>query len=295
MSKRQRDLGAGLSPMDPFGQLETFKAIGYAILGWFSITVEAFLRYDFGERYYSKGNYLVGFFWLNILILIGFFSTLAGGNPMTMIFIWIGYNLFSALHFFRIWARDQIGEPQHSLYSGRSRLEWLAKLIMKGLNPLLAALSRLLGAIILPSRDNQKLNHALQIAPVLREPEMFVKRTIEPLTIMIIAVLVGFSMLGAWLFFSAMALALHGNLSYEMERHGLLDMSDGIIEAQEQSRYKALMEEFARRMSGRVEQIAVEAQADPQMMERIEESNPSVADALAALNPNLRNIGGSGN
>ena len=65
MSKRH-DISGGIDFTG--GQLEMGRMIFYTILGWFSITIEAFLRYDFGERYYTKWNFIIGIW------VLGYFS-----------------------------------------------------------------------------------------------------------------------------------------------------------------------------------------------------------------------------
>lgn len=98
------------------------------VLGWWSILVEVFLRYDFGERYLS---WLRLFFAFGILLNTGwwlrFFSAIGGGDGAPAIFqlFVLAVFILSILHRVRIWLRYQNGTAWHSMSFGTSRLSSL--------------------------------------------------------------------------------------------------------------------------------------------------------------------------
>lgn len=107
--------------------LSTVFNIIIIVLGWWSILLEVFLRYDFGERYLS---WLRLFFAYSLLSWLVFFpavfnSALAiQGAPFFKVFS-VAFILFSLNHRLRIWLRYQHGIPWHSMSFGTS---WLAAL-----------------------------------------------------------------------------------------------------------------------------------------------------------------------
>lgn len=128
------------------------------LLRLFSASAEVFLRYRFGERYFSIARYLVGFVALCIVETMALFVcslvylgvTLRGGlnalisNTATdnvrftalvsFFAIYAAlYLIVGALHLMRIWIGNRTGERLHSYSSGTS---WFSFLIGMGAGPL---------------------------------------------------------------------------------------------------------------------------------------------------------------
>ncbi|MEM9981730.1 MAG: hypothetical protein AAF734_04480 [Bacteroidota bacterium] len=155
-SAAKYDLSEILQHTRPAENLRVFRYLAYIILGWFSMTLEVFLRRSFGERYLARSNYLVGFSVISIFTFFGKVSfsifTFRFGGGM-FYYLWYCYLVLGAVHFIRMWMSDKIGSSPHTLYSGTSYLEPVTKLLLKVLNPLLARLFRWGGVFVL-SRES---------------------------------------------------------------------------------------------------------------------------------------------
>ena len=105
------------------------------VLRLLTVPIEVFLRRDFGERHFTRINFIGGLIILIIWNLIsGLFGMLAGGFSITnMLFnrggadtaSWMGgiiylYVFVGILHFLTIWWKDITGKPVHSFSAGRS-------------------------------------------------------------------------------------------------------------------------------------------------------------------------------
>jgi hypothetical protein len=277
------------------GQLETIKVIFYSVLGWFTITIEAFLRYDFGERYYTKGNFFVGYSLLTwVTFFGGLFAAYSGSFSGWITFLWIGYIGLSIFHFWKIWVNNQIGTPQHSIYGGYSRLEPLGRILMKVLNPMLAGVARILGNLTLKKEKANLLDKSLKYVPVIRDSDAFTKKWVEPVTVFLLAVFVmsiGQVLLGMWLYVCSIALLVHTHIGYDNTRDQELNMSDSIINVAFAKDDKQGEEIFRMQMREALEKVEKRAKTEPEFVEGLKEKNPSVLDALADLNPNLKNLG----
>lgn len=310
---KERDLFGG---RDVWSNLFPYMDIGYFILGWFTVTIEVFLRHDFGERYYNKLNFLAGFLVLGFwALIIGGISSLIGqaaiplpgprgeavggavgslgGFSFGIFFFWLGYVVLGILHFIRIWWRNRTNQPIHSLDPGKSRLEWLGKLLIGTAN-LVASIPVKLFARTLSDADKEKLT---SILPIVQDSRAFTERFLEPILVWLLGFILtssGAGVLGLWLVFGAVALSVYTNYRYEAERHQFLDLRDQMLEAKYLPQAMAGLSDTIRIPQGireTVMQTAEQMQTTaPEIMEEIEVQNPSLADAMAALNPKLRNI-----
>ena len=236
MSRKPHDISGGIGALLMTEQMRMVQMIIYSILAWFSITIECFLRRDFGERYYTLPNFLIGF--LAMLLFFVGFSAIASLNPlgsgqrdvaMLPYMVLLAYMVLSAFHFWKIWVNAQVGAPQHSLYDGTSHLQPIGELLMKILNPLLAIGVIFLGRFTLGNENFKRLTASLKVSPVLTNSEKFTKVFLEP--VVIIALAFTFSTLAFWLWVSFFAHTLYTRMRFEYRRFEELDITDGIIEA----------------------------------------------------------------
>lgn len=286
-SKRTRDLGASISPYDPFKKLEVIKAVIFAVIGWYTITAEAFLRYNFGERYFSFANVAVGYMALTLVVFFSGFDSIISADGTIGgwwgILLMLGYLTFSSYHLWYIWVGKQIGRPQHSLYYGTSRLEPLGRLIMRIINPFVKMFVTFIGTFTLKSQTRQELNASLKEEDVVTNADVFTKRFIEPFVLLFLAYFVDSYVLSVYLFFCAIALAIHVSMAIKEERAGELDLIDSFIEANVVHQDVVAIRRMRRRMSGVYEQVRERVENDPEEMEILRDRHPTVADAMDAL------------
>ena len=308
--KNERNLMGG---RDMWSSIFPFMDFGYFILGWFTVTIEVFLRRDFGERYFNRMNFLAGFlilgFWaiivgglsaamssINLTGRAGMYGNTVGamgGFSSAIFLMWLAYIVLSVLHFIRIWWRNRTNRPLHSLDAGRSNILWLGELLI-GLVNIIAAFFIKLFALTLSAEDKEKLN---QLLPLVTDVQAFTERFLEPVLVWLLGfifVSLGSGILGFWLVFSAVALSLYTNYRYEAERHHFLDIRDQLLEAQympdaiaglsDVIRLPNSVKETMKQTAERVNQVS------PKVMEQVRNQNPTLADAMAALNPKLRDI-----
>ena len=183
------DMMATMFPMMNFGNF---------ILGWYAVTLEVFLRREFGERYFNRINYWAGNFGMAIMMALSAIAASAGTTLRgvtgaaseaiqessdsgfgLLTFIWFMYNVLSGLHFLRTWWRNQSGNPIHSLDPGKSRLRWLARPMMRVINMGLDLLVRFYVILLVPEEEQERVSEAL---PILDDENAFTERTVEPLT-----------------------------------------------------------------------------------------------------------------
>lgn len=291
MSRKAHDISGGIDFTG--GQAEFAKNIFYSVLGWFSITIEAFIRTDFGERYYTKGNFFVG--WMLVGMITFFGQVFASSSFSWYVFaMWKGFWWLSMFHFWKIWVNNQIGSPQHSIYGGISRLQPLGRLIMKFLNPLSALLARIVGRFTLSGTNYKRLDESLKLSEPFKNEEEFTKKWIEPLLIFFLATFsfrMGEGILGFWLFICSLSLLVHTHMGYDISRHDELDVSDSIIDAAFQKEDIEGQRLFKQQMREALATVQERALEDPEYLEELKEDNPSVLDVLAELDVNLQNLG----
>jgi len=232
-NERVHDISGSVDSSMITGDVKMIEAIFYSILAWFSITLDCFLRRDFGERYYTKANFFIGFWVLNFFFFFMYLFKIFGvnsGNPTGRWIVWWGYVGLSAYHFWKIWVNAQIGRPQHSIYDGTSHLQPLGEVLIKIINPLAAIAAMFLGSFTLKRANSKLLNESLKISPVFRNAEEFTKMYLEPLVLILIWLFVPM-IPSLWLSICIVAHIVFTRMRYKGMRDEELNISDGIIEA----------------------------------------------------------------
>lgn len=272
------------------------------ILGLLTVPIEVFLRRDFGERHYTRMNFIGG---LIILILWnvvgGMFGMLTGGFGITNFLFnrsgsdtssWMGgiiylYVFVGILHFLTIWWKDITGKPVHSFSAGRSWLRPLGWVTMWIMNLVLDNVVRL--GFVISRADKSRLPMYL---PVLQDVNNFTERFIEPLFVLYLAnkcFAAGQGTVGWWLIFSVMALNMYTGLRHQAERSNFLDYRDQAIEARGYGQMGT--SDRASDASDRlVRRTAREVERNPDILPIIERENPTLASALEKLSPKLKAI-----
>lgn len=268
----------------------------YFILGLFTITVEAFLRRDFGERYFTRINFVGGWIFLGTwwFFVGGLFSLGKSFGDMeaatsemgVMALFFFGYITISAVHFVGMWWRNRTDQPLHSLDSGNPWLLPLGKMMM-GLVNLVSYVPIKLFAMSLSGEDKARLQKLLPLVPDSRG---FTERILEPFFVMFLSIVTGtagFGALTGWLFLTGVLLAARTNYRYETDRYQFLQIRDQILEAKHLPEAMAGASDVIRipkSVRDTVLQTATQMQEDaPDMMEEIKQSHPTLADALAAV------------
>ncbi len=290
MSKRVHDISGGIdSSIITGGNAQMIEMIFYSVLAWFSITLDCFLRRDFGERYYTRANFFIGFwvlnfffFFLSILVGLGFSGTGSDGQW----YVWYGYLILSAYHFWKIWVNAQIGRPQHSIYDGTSHLEPVGKFLLKYINPLIAKIAMLLGRLTLNSDNAKLLKKSLSLSPVFRSPEEFTKMYVEPFVLVLILLFVP-SVPSLWLTICLISHIVFTRMRYRSMRSDELDVSDGIIEAATARDDKEFQERLRRETRVPREKLKERMEQEPEYEQEIKEDNPDLLATLEELDLDL--------
>lgn len=227
---------------EPWQQLEALAMILYWVCGWFVMSVVVFFRKDFGERYLSWINLFFGY------IVVGLFTGSAlslwnasNGSPVSAIMgaFYLAFVAASIAHRVAISRKNKAGQEWHSLYSG---------------TPLLPV-------------------------PV---PTEIMNKWVEPALLGLLGILMTLlhiGMIAIWLFIAALALALHEQISYHLQRQQLLDLRDARIEA----KY------WQAAMSGKPAKESkgfVIASSNIELLDR----SPGLRDAFSSLAPELQSI-----
>ena len=309
-SERKRDLTGGIRfPL--FGGIIDFIML---MLQWFVITVEVFLRRDFGERYLSKLNYAFGVVLLGLWAFgaamlgdfadsafsggnapsnrIEFGSWLAGSGSGAMVLFWLGFVLAGSLHLARMSWREAVGLPLHSLEWGRSWLTPLGKVVQVIGNKLGLLVLGIIGKF-----NKGKLPDKYKPFPdVDAVTECFVEPVVMFFLSLILGAATGSVLLGVWLNFAAWALLLTSNYRYFMIRNQILDIRDQMIES---TSVKGIMQNDRMRpgrmritggAKATLKQMADELQEHPEEARQIMRDDSAITRALAAINPELQNL-----
>lgn len=300
MRNAPRDVTGGESVWG--GMIPGLGLMNY-ILGLLTVPIEVFIRRDFGERYFTRMNFVGG---LIVLILWMFFAKIMGMLNMFNPFDWIfnrrgagstssgmggvikWYIYFSIAHFITIWVRDIVGSPRQSFSSGRSWFLFIGKGVMWVLNLVLALFVHLIFAF---RNDKERVDSVL---PVLRDADTFTERFIEPFFVFFAAFVcfsIGQYTMAWWLFFSVLALNLYTGLRHQQERSIFLDFRDQMIDAEIYR--KLLAGEKVRGKNSQVRMVqetAREVEKNPDVLPVIEQQNPSLARAIERISPKLKAI-----
>ena len=293
---KERNLIAGFDYYNVGNGMLTF---GLMICMPASVTVEVFLRKNMGQRFFNGINFYAGmtvFAMFSIIFnMVSAFGNAFNkeGSASALIFlIWLLYLIMAIYHFLYQWWRDETGKPVHSLFMGYPRLEPLSRLIMNIANKLLSIPLGML-AKLMPEEERQKMTGE----PVLTDSVSFTYRVVEPLVLMTLSVImtIHFSgIVGLWLLVSTIALTYQVNVTLEMERHEILDIRDQALEAMEMKAALKGESEFMRipdTTKTALQSIADKVEQSDLTLENIKTFNPSIAEAIAALNPKLQNLG----
>lgn len=276
-----------------------FTGIFTMIFSPFAAAVEVFLRKDMGERYFNGTTFIAG------LIVIGFFRMLfaltninisltgiqIGVNTNVIYWVWLGYIAMSAYHFMYQWYREATNKPLYSYYMGDSRLFFVGKVLLAIFNKLFYLPVKLFAMTLKAEEREQLIGGDFGF----KDYRLFTYRFVEPVTLLVLG---WFSfaisgLLGFWLTISGMILALHTSTVLSRERGQLLDIRDGqIFSSQLQNALNGKSDTL--KVSNSFKQIintmAEQAEDDQAAFEEMKASSPSVAEALANLNPNLKNL-----
>lgn len=270
------------------------------VLGWFTIGIYAFFRRNFGERYFTFSNFMVGL--IVYFLTASLASTLSsspwlnritepGVEPIGWAAVtpWILLSLYiviSMYHFWKIWVNGQIGEPEFSRYDGHSRLEPLGRLILNVINPIVREAVKFVSIFTLNSENRLKLSESLEILPVFYDVEVFTKRWVEPFCFLLLWNLIpGVNFI--WAAVTLFAILIYAQLLMLDMRDQELDLSDSILmayEAKAGGRVEILKER--RRI---LAQAMIHQMDEPQKEVFIQEveDNPDLMETLESLNINI--------
>lgn len=282
-------------------------------LSAFAISVEVFLRRDFGERYFTRTKFVLG---LVVLLVFNFGSNFSRRGPRLddytidpetgeyvlktfnintsfTYFVLLAYIILGSYHTFRIWWRNGTGRPLHSRDHGLTWLETAGALTLAIPNFFIGLVMRVY-ALTLPEYERPWLMNAL---PFLRDARGFAEKILEPLALILLSVLLaklGASSVATWLSFSTLALLLFTTIRHEQFRSQVLDMQDRQIEARDLSSAMFGDTESLRipyeTKKALFEVTNIVETSSPEAMETIRRNTPNIAEAMEALNPKLKNM-----
>ena len=230
-------VAASISP-GPIQMIVGLIKVTEILLGWFSITVEVFVRFSFGSRYLSLLRLLLAWWTFQTYKTLFFFasalSNTFAGNSNPAMWLWsapdirglfsagvhtflyymfiYGFFGLSIIHLFVIWRRGVSGSPWHSMSFGISWMEFLPW----------DAWQRIVNFIPIPL-----VRKALQI------DDWKLYCWLEPL----LCYMAGKSLweadrfIGSWLLIASVALFIKNNMLYLEFRGRALDLADSEIEA----------------------------------------------------------------
>lgn len=294
------------------GDMNTwFPAMGLVqnMLTWLSVPAEVFLRRDFGERWFTITNFYAGFFALFCFAILEKLRFLFGGlisnSPLNfgkdvqvsspVLSFWdnalqwllVVYVVLGIWHFFKIWWRNRILEPLHSLDEGTSRLLPLAPLVMGLVNVAAMPFLRLL-MILLPQRERSKLDALGGGTPLLiADRRVFTDCLLEPMFMLFLAFLTQ-NMVSLWLLVSAFSLAASAARREEQRKHVWLDMQDIAIDAEiEQQNRKFSKEQQQKKQEASsvkervLKQVEVITERTPETLPKIQEDIPDLMSIIS--------------
>lgn len=299
VSNKERDLSHGYNAL--FGDPRAIQGLISALLAPFAVTVEVFVRKEMGERYFTYRTFVTGIIVLIIFRVMYYFALLYG-PPSTGItgflgainwfyLIFLAYVGMSAFHFMYQWYLEAVEKPIFSQYMGDSRLFPLGKALLKTFNGLFSILVGFFTFFL--SAEEKALLKGKNVK--FTNYRAFTYKFVEPAVI----ILIGWYaanislLLGFWLMISGLILAIHSTSYLKAERDQFLDMRDGKIFA---SQMELAMEDksdtlhFSENVKQTYRSMAEDMESQPEEFEEMKKSSPSVADALANLNPNLKNL-----
>ena len=106
--------------------LMAISQIAMMVMGWLSVTLEVFVRRDFGERYLSWLRLFLGYLIMDMITLIpriifSMIPFMSGPTIATSSLFMKAFFIMGAYHQWRIWQRNRQGIAWHSASFGVSR------------------------------------------------------------------------------------------------------------------------------------------------------------------------------
>jgi hypothetical protein len=193
-----------LIPHSQFNILRNLEEIVKVFLGWASVTLEVFVRRDFGERYFTIGRILIGYLFIRFVLALANYRQALAVLPMVeppvhlhTINQWYvsSFVLLALVHLVRIFLRNLAGVPWYSRSFGVSWFDFLIPL------------------------------------SGYRISDWVLYRFIEPGICFAFAwfILPEGSFTRGWLIFASLGLFFHNNMAFNMTRSRYLDLVDGEI------------------------------------------------------------------
>lgn len=266
---KEQDRTTGLSAIMQTEYGQFLQGIVMAIMMAFSTPLESWLRYDFGERYYTRGNYLSGITTMSLwLLIVGGISYLLSGAPLFSIggsdiyrpegrisglfyalfrmltggeyssyaiisgvfyLIFLGHVFFGLYHFYRIWYRSRTGQALHSYDPGKSRLRFVTRMLFGAVNGIASIIVTSL-AVTMPPRLRRDES---RLSPVFDDEDGFTKIYLEPaigFTLGILFFLYGFGLLGLYFVFAGAGIGYIAKMQYLYADGKMLDLRDQFID-----------------------------------------------------------------
>lgn len=195
-------------PPAAFNMLRNLEEIVKVFLSWASVTLEVFVRRDFGERYLTVGRIITGYlfiqFFLGLANIRGLLVLLPQAEPpatQQTINRWyiLSYVLLALVHLARIFLRNLAGIPWYSRAHGVSWFQFLIPLSGYRLS------DWVLYRFIEPGIC---LAVAWFVLPLLLPEGSFTRN---------------------WLIFASLGLFFHNNIVYNNTRNHYLDLVDSEI------------------------------------------------------------------
>jgi hypothetical protein len=278
-------------------------------LQWFIVPMETLLRRDFGQRYYTKINFYVGFIvllWLNLIQQIGgVVGAVLGGIsnmvnqrdyegepsfidsviPKLPLLLLLAYLALGSYHFFKIRWRNYNGMYEHSFEDGTSRLTFLASGFMDLINAISKPITSLY-MMFLPARQRNAGN---KVPPRFNDLTAFTNTFFEPFFLFVVAILlavIGAGFISIFLMLSSFALAIFANWRETAKLNRLLDSLDSMVDASDQKRL--IRGEPTERITVAqreiVAQIAQKAEEDPAAAQQVKDDYPDLMQMMEEMN-----------
>lgn len=206
-----------LAALDAWQYLKVLGVFFYWIAGWFAISINVFLRRDFGERYLSWINLYCGYTVMATVVfwgdgMLGLFGIGTSGSGGTVLLtMYLGFVFLSFYHRFVIYLRNRKGGLWYSYSDGAPWPVLFA--------PLAKMASILRFVIPPPFRPEGLSNEAYD-------------KYIEPLMVLLVGL---FFLSGAakiWCIAAAISLAFRAMMSYHAQRELMLDHIDSMLAGQ---------------------------------------------------------------
>lgn len=193
-----------LMPAQQFNILRNLEEVTKVFLSWSSVTLEVFVRRDFGERYFTIGRILIGYLFIRIVLAFANYRQALAFLPMVepplhlhTINQWFvtSFILLALVHLARIFLRNLSGVPWYSHSFGVSWFDFLIPL------------------------------------SGYRISDWMLYRFIEPGICFAFAwfILPEDSFTRGWMLFASLGLFFHNNMAFNMTRDRYLDLVDGEI------------------------------------------------------------------